>query len=85
MPFLLLFCFVIIGNSFCAFMFVRNEIVYKNITKIIERCSSLALNAIKENRDWVIYYEILDSISYHQMLWNLFKFKWNCEDFKKAY
>lgn len=52
---------------------VRNELVYRERTRILHRVSELAQKDISERRDWEWRYRAMDGVSYHRMMLEFWK------------
>ena len=82
MHIMLSFCFLMI--LFSSFMLYRNNIVYKERTRLLKEISNSAKQDIKKQRTGLWRSDALNNYSYNKMLWQLTKFHWELSEDGKS-
>lgn len=69
----------------CVYMFIRTFIVYKAKDKILHQVAEIGRRRIGTNEDCMEPFEWLEAISFHEMMLDIFKFKWTLSEFIMKY
>lgn len=58
----------LVTQLLCAFILVRNSLVFLYLRQLLQEISIVAEKAIEQGKPWQIYYTWFDSASYLEML-----------------